>query len=124
MAILGPEREWQHLDELEQTPKAPPPERRPVPRRKAPARKRSYAEELLAQQEANRQAELDEIQRKMLYSQVLGRPDESMIPAAELASAGFDTNPTRAGLAYGIPADSLSPTQLALIEHLMTRGRR
>lgn len=117
MAVLGPEREWQA------PPQSPASAPRKAPARPRPAPRDTSPRALLAQQDVNRQAELDALNSKMLRSNVIARA-EGLIPAAELERAGLDTRTTRQGMAYGIDPNSLTPQQLAMIDAMMTRGGR
>ena len=120
MAVLGPEPEW-HAP-----PQAPAgaPRKAPVRQRPQPAPSRDTSPRaLLAQQEVNRQAEIDALNSKILRSPVLARA-EGLIPAADLGRIGLDTRTTNAGMAYGIDPNSITPQQLAMIDAMMARGGR
>ena len=66
---------------------------------------------LVAQRKAQEQAMLDSIRNKVLYANVMGVPDKSLIPMGALSKAGVSSQPTAQGLPYGIDPRSLSPEE-------------
>lgn len=60
-----------------------------------------------AQQSAQQQAMLDSIRNKILYANVMGVPDKSLIPMAALSKAGISAAPG-AGIPYGLDPRSLT----------------
>ena len=113
MAILGIEREMVQ-------PQTQPAQRTPAP---VPQRKGKDPRRILAEQQANRAREFDDLNAKMLRSPMIARA-EGLIPAAVLGPLGFDVSTTGQGMAYGIDPMSLTPQQQALMDTLMQRGRR
>jgi hypothetical protein len=70
---------------------------------------------LKAQMDAQRQAMIASIDSKVVRANAIGKPDESLIPMAELSKIGFSAQPTRDGIPYGIDPRSLTADERAFL---------
>lgn len=71
--------------------------------------------EIAAQRRAQQNAMLESLRSKILYANVVGIPDQSLIPMSALEKAGISSERTSSGLPYGIDPRSLNTDERAYL---------
>jgi hypothetical protein len=70
---------------------------------------------LAEQQRGRQQALMDGLRNKILYANVMGVPDKSLIPMGELSKIGIEAQRTPQGIPYGIDPKSLNQDERELL---------